>query len=882
MPVSRLNNQDNAVVGDPIADINRTVGPDSISAPQGTTSGEANRNVGPLSLRETLAQSAIDTSLNHLRGPDRVSGINDPSRELVARSVDRDELGMMHVRMDRVYNGLKVYGQQVVTHLGQDGNVRSVSGETGQTISARNFSTRPNITSDDALRVAGGLFVGEPTVPPQAELLIYPTTDGEYKLAYHVQMTNLSGENPSKMNYFIDANTGQMIDHFNALPVFCPHCKAMMLAQNPNQSGSRNTTPTTTNNLAPNGNSGIVPPWLRDDTAGRAANNQPRTRVMPGGNQPPQRRVGTGSLLDRVRGAQNALATAVTVNGSATPNAPIRDFQATTSTIDISDDVKISGLKVNVDIGHTYRGDLLVKLRSPEGKEITLHNRTGGSADNLVLEANPADFNGLNSKGQWSLIVEDKAAQDSGTLKAWKLAITGEPKTPPPTPDVITKTETPNAAIRDLQTTTSTIRIDNDGEVENLKVNVDIGHTYRGDLLVKLVSPSGKEATLHNRTGGSADNLTFEVEPTDFVGEQIRGDWKLVVQDTARADEGTLKSWGLNIKKKGGGTPPPPPPPTGEGRGSSLYSGDITFQTKRNADGSYTMTDETRGNSRTLDAQNRTSGPGVAINDNDNNWTGTGDPTRNRVAVDAHYGMQQTWDFYKNVLGRNSIDGNGAALISNVHIQNNYNNAFWDGQQMSYGDGDGRTFSPLASIDVAGHEITHGLTERTAGLIYRGESGGLNEAISDIMGTAIEWYTAQRNPNVQFDWKIGEDIYTPGQAGDALRYMDDPTKDNYSVDNYRNYPQQTEVHGSSGIANNAFYLLVNGGTNRTSGLTVTDGIGMEKGAKIFFRALSFYMTPSTNFKQGREATVRAAADLYGENSLEVQKVREAWTAVGVE
>ncbi len=572
----------------------------------------------------------------------------------------------------------------------------------------------------------------------------------------------------------------------------------------------------------------------------------------------------------------------LTATGSATPNAPIRDNQTTVSKINISDDLSVTGVRVNVDIAHTYRGDLVVKLRSPEGKEVTLHNRTGGSADNLVFEANPADFNGMNSKGEWSLIVEDKAAQDEGTLKSWSIAVTGNPKTPPPPAGDIVKSVQPNAPIRDNQRVESKINIAETGNVDTLSVNVDIAHTYRGDLRVKLVSPSGKEVTLHDRTGGSADNLTFEVSRSEFANEPINGDWKLVVEDLAAQDEGTLKSWGLKIKKKDGNTPPPPPPPpSGSGTGNSLYSGQVSLSTTQNSNGTFTLTDSTRGNSRTLDANNTSSVPGSAITDNNNTWGEATDSSRQRAAIDAHYGMQLTWDFYRDVLGRSSIDGNGAALVSNVHVNRNYNNAYWDGSQMSYGDGDGRTFSPLASIDVAGHEITHGLTERTAGLIYRNESGGLNEAMSDIMGTAIEWYASQRNPNVQFDWKIGEDIYTPGVEGDALRYMDDPTRDNYSIDHYSNYPRQTEVHGSSGIANNAFYLFVNGGTNRTSGLTVTGGVGMEKGAKIFYRALAFYMTPNTTFAQARQATIQAATDLYGANSTEVQKLKEAWTAVGV-
>jgi Zn-dependent metalloprotease len=215
-------------------------------------------------------------------------------------------------------------------------------------------------------------------------------------------------------------------------------------------------------------------------------------------------------------------------------------------------------------------------------------------------------------------------------------------------------------------------------------------------------------------------------------------------------------------------------------------------------------------------------------------------------------------------------------------------NAYWDGQTMNYGDGDNRTASILTTIDIAGHEIHHGLTEHTAGLIYWGESGGLNEAFSDIGGFMTEWYAAQQNPAVIADWKMGEDCWTPhGDPNDALRYMDNPTKDGYSVDNYANYPEQTEVHGSSGIANHAFYQLAetnnaNKVPNSVSGIAVQDGIGPEKAAKIFIRGLIHYMRPSTTFSEARGATIQAAIDLYGADSVEVQKTRESWSAVGVE
>jgi bacillolysin len=451
-------------------------------------------------------------------------------------------------------------------------------------------------------------------------------------------------------------------------------------------------------------------------------------------------------------------------------------------------------------------------------------------------------------------------------------------------PKTVTGSATPNAEIKDLSTTSSKITLGEDVTIDKLKLDLDLAHTYRGDLTVTLTSPSGKSAVISDRAGGSADDLKGSFDLSQFAGEKTAGEWTLTVEDKAKRDTGTLKSWSLTATAKPE-LPPPPPPPTGEADDKSIYSGNVKLDTKKNADGTYSLEDGNRGKGVvTLDAQNKQRPSGAKpITDDDNVWGEGDDPARNQAAVDAHYGAQMTYDFYKNVLGRDSLDGKGEKLVSNVHIGSNYVNAFWDGTQMNYGDGDGKTAGPLTTLDIAGHEITHGLTERTAGLIYRGESGGLNEAFSDIMGTGVEWYASQQNSAVKFDWAVGEDAWTPGNGDptDALRYMDDPTKDNYSVDHYSKYPQQTEVHGSSGIANNAFYLLANGGTNRTSKEKVDGGIGIEKGLKIYGRALAHYMTPSTTFAQAREATIKAATDLYGANSAEVQKVKDSWKAVGV-
>lgn len=348
-------------------------------------------------------------------------------------------------------------------------------------------------------------------------------------------------------------------------------------------------------------------------------------------------------------------------------------------------------------------------------------------------------------------------------------------------------------------------------------------------------------------------------------------------------------------------------PAEGQGNDHSLYSGYVEIGgTPVGTDGRQQMLDTTRGGGiETNDAQGRTEDEAnpVDLIDDNGAWGESTDPAGARNGVDAQYGAQMTSDFYRDVLSRSSIDGNGEKLLSTVNVRledengNLAPNAYWDGTQMTYGVGDGVEFGPLTELDIAGHEISHGLTERTAGLIYRNESGGINESMSDILGTGVEWYASQKNPSVTFDWNIGEDAFTPGIDGDALRYMADPTRDGYSLDHYsqlKRFPSDDGVgpgdprndnggvHASSGIMNNAFYLLAQGGKNPTSGQGVAQGIGIEPSLKIFARALQCYMTPNTTFAFARESTLHAAADLYGADSKEVQSLKQAWSAVGVE
>lgn len=324
------------------------------------------------------------------------------------------------------------------------------------------------------------------------------------------------------------------------------------------------------------------------------------------------------------------------------------------------------------------------------------------------------------------------------------------------------------------------------------------------------------------------------------------------------------------------------------GTGHSQYSGDVTIGTSQSGS-TYQLNDPTRGASKTYNLNRGTSGTGTLFTDADDTW-GTGAASNAQTAaVDAHFGAQVTWDFYKNVLGRSGIRNDGKAAYSRVHYGNAYVNAFWsDGCFcMTYGDGAGNA-KPLTSIDVAGHEMTHGVTSNTAGLNYSGESGGLNEATSDIFGTAVEFYAA--NSSDVGDYLIGEKIDINGD-GTPLRYMDKPSKDGDSADAWSSSLGGLDVHHSSGPANHFFYLLSEGSGTKTingvtynsptsNGSTVT-GIGRDKAVQIWYKALTEYMTSTTKYAGARTATLSAASDLYGSTSTEYKAVQAAWAAVNV-
>jgi len=336
---------------------------------------------------------------------------------------------------------------------------------------------------------------------------------------------------------------------------------------------------------------------------------------------------------------------------------------------------------------------------------------------------------------------------------------------------------------------------------------------------------------------------------------------------------------------------------TVEGSGQTLYGGTVPLQLTLSGS-TYQLKDPTRGNTYTTDMQNKSDSfgcqvfgtncsAGTLFTSADTSFGNGSTSSRESAAADAQYGTNVTWDYFKNVHARNGIFGTGKGSSNRVHYGRNYVNAFWDGTKMTYGDGDGVEFGPLTSLDVAGHEMSHGVTENTADLTYSGESGGLNEATSDIFGTLVEFYAA--NANDPGDYLIGEEFDLKRHAG--FRRMDEPSRDGASYDCWSPVVGQDDVHYSSGVGNHFFYLLAEGSGSKTingiahssptcNGSTLT-GIGRTPAAAIWYRALTVYMTSATTYSGARTATLNAARDLYGAGSVQQNAVAAAWSAVSV-
>ncbi|ASW76002.1 T9SS C-terminal target domain-containing protein [Chryseobacterium piperi] len=327
------------------------------------------------------------------------------------------------------------------------------------------------------------------------------------------------------------------------------------------------------------------------------------------------------------------------------------------------------------------------------------------------------------------------------------------------------------------------------------------------------------------------------------------------------------------------------------GTAVTAYSGNRSIVTDSYA-GQYRLRESGRNGGTSVETYNLNRGVvyqlATDFTDADNYWNNV-NINKDQYATDAHWGAEMTLDYLYTKFGRRSIDDNNFAIKSYVHYAVNFFNAFWDGQRMTYGDGDNsNNFQPLTALDVCGHEITHGMTSKTANLAYQRESGALNEGFSDIFGNTVERWA---RPN-QANWTLGEDF------GRVIRNMANP-KDYNQPDTYMGtywkdasttgcqVPNQTNnncgVHTNSGVLNYWYYLLVSGGTGTNDkGFSYNvSGIGFDKAAAIAYRTLTTYLTASSNYANARTYSLIAAKDLYGEGSNEIKQVTNAWDAVGV-
>lgn len=323
-----------------------------------------------------------------------------------------------------------------------------------------------------------------------------------------------------------------------------------------------------------------------------------------------------------------------------------------------------------------------------------------------------------------------------------------------------------------------------------------------------------------------------------------------------------------------------------EGTAITKYSGTQKITTDSVSPTSFRLRETGRGlGIETYNLLTSTTYTNTDFTDADNYWNNV-NTAKDEVATDAHWGAEMTYDFYKLKFNRNSLDGNGLKLLSYVHYDVNYANAFWDGQEMTYGDGSsGSGMGPLTAIDICGHEMTHGVTSFTANLNYQGESGAMNEGFSDIMGIAIKFYAKPATAT----WQMGPDI------GTVIRDMSNPNAyqqpDTYNGTYWYNSTGCTPsanndecgVHTNSGVINYWYYLLSHGGsgTNDIGNAFNVSALGMDTASSIAYRTLTTYLVPASQYADARFYAIQAATDLYGACSPAVASTTNAMYAVGI-
>ncbi|MBN3840222.1 M4 family metallopeptidase [Burkholderia sp. Ac-20349] len=342
------------------------------------------------------------------------------------------------------------------------------------------------------------------------------------------------------------------------------------------------------------------------------------------------------------------------------------------------------------------------------------------------------------------------------------------------------------------------------------------------------------------------------------------------------------------------------------GTGRSLYYGDLTLTTDQTGMNAYRMLDPSRGAGSVYDGRGLTSDDVEQATDlpiftsSTNVWGNNTTTDRQTVAADIDYGLALTWDYYKTAHNRNGIFNDGRGVKSYAHVVFNTGsgttgaNAAWlSSHVMVYGDGQPGTSlpKPVVSVDVAGHEMSHGVTEATANLNYSGDAGGLNESTSDIFGTLVKYYA--NNPNDPGNYVIGARVVSGGLRKMYKQDLDGRSFSCYPSGGFSWSNPRHDPHFTSGVGNRLFYLLAEGPTvpSTDTGLTKAQlvcngdttfsGLGREKAGKIWYRTLTVYLNANSSYPNARRASIQAANDLYGVNSAESATVARAWSAVGV-
>ncbi|KWK18833.1 peptidase M4 [Burkholderia stagnalis] len=342
------------------------------------------------------------------------------------------------------------------------------------------------------------------------------------------------------------------------------------------------------------------------------------------------------------------------------------------------------------------------------------------------------------------------------------------------------------------------------------------------------------------------------------------------------------------------------------GTGRSLYYGNLSLTTDQLGTNSYRMLDPTRGSGSVYDGRGLTSDDVEQATDlpiftsSTNVWGNNSTTNRQTVAADIDYGLALTWDYYRSAHNRNGIFNDGRGVRSYAHVVFNTGsgttgaNAAWLGSQvMVYGDGQPGTRlpNPVVSVDVAGHEMSHGVTEATANLNYSGDAGGLNESTSDIFGTLVKFYA--NNPNDPGNYVIGARVTSGGLRKMYKQDLDGRSYSCYPSGGFSWANPRHDPHYTSGVGNRFFYLLAEGpvvpstdtGLSRSqlvcNGDTSFSGLGRDKAGKIWYRTLTVYLNANSSYPNARRASIQAATDLYGANSAESAAVARAWSAVGV-